>query len=479
MRIPETAKIIFESAEIINIERKSKELAKFFFNCNMDKNSRVGVLLNRSPILIISILALMRMGIPFIGIDHLLPSKRIEYIIEDSNLTHIVTDYRQNFSNGNKNLNVIYINNYKELGVDNEDIILNVNNNIIYMIYTSGSSGVPKGISIKKCSFYTFVNSISKILNFLPKQKMLCITSVNFDIFLLESIIPLLLGMTIVLGGQNEINNPKKIHQLIVKNAIDIIQITPSRIRLLLEFNSEFFSNTTISKILIGGEPLSLSVLQNIKRTTNAEIYNLYGPSETTIWSTVSNLTNQEDVNIGLPIDGTRIYILGEEFKPVKNGDIGEICIAGSGLAEGYINNNKLTKEVFCDNSNYIKERFYRTGDLGKFENGNLIYCGRKDNQIKLRGYRIELEEIEFNINNISGIVNSVAIVKNDLLFVLYCGTTSQHTIRSNLKQLLPHYMIPNFIIKIENIPLTYNGKIDRKKTLNFLEEICNGKNKQ
>ncbi len=286
-------------------------------------------------------------------------------------------------------------------------------------------------------------------------------------------------GLTVVLANEDEQRNPKLMAKLIHDNAVDMIQMTPSRMQLLLNHDKDLSCLKNVKEIMIGGEPFPLKLLQTLQNKTSAKIYNMYGPTETTIWSTVSDLTHKNRIDIGHPIINTEIYILDDNLSILSNGQAGEICIAGKGLAKGYVGRNDLTAEKFICLPQKPDIRVYCTGDVGMYlPDGDLVCLGRTDNQIKIRGHRIELEEIEAHLNQIEGIDQSVVIVlqtneTDKVLEAFYISDSniSSKDIAEHLSAKLPLYMIPSAFKRVERFILNTNGKIDRNRVLEC-EEI-------
>ncbi|WP_051132026.1 non-ribosomal peptide synthetase [Ruminiclostridium papyrosolvens] len=272
--------------------------------------------------------------------------------------------------------------------------------------------------------------------------------------------------------------NPKLLNELIIQNHVDMLQSTPSRMQLLLRYDEELQGLKYLKEIMVGGEPLPTSLLERLKCLSNAKIYNLYGPTETTVWSTLKDVSLCSSINIGKPICNTQIYIVDENsgLQPVT--EEGELCIAGDGLARGYLNRPELTEEKFVANPFNPGSKMYRTGDLAQWlPDGNIEFLGRIDNQIKLNGYRIELEEIEYQLLKHHSIKEAVVIAKegkegNKFLCAYFMSDIElQDTVlKEYLSKSLPQYMIPPYFMRLEKFPLTPNGKMDRK----WLPEIQN-----
>lgn len=445
-----------------------------------EKNvSLVGVLCERTPMLLYLIKSLFDYGIAFVTIDSQLPIERMNYIIKDSNLSCIIT--QKKFDEILSGVNKIYID--EDYTFSSLEVECCHDNDIAYVLYTSGSTGNPKGVEVTREGLFNFFEGMAEVIEFSAGKRIACFTTVSFDIFLLESLFALHRGLVVVLANEKEQSNPKLMADLIKNNYIDMIQMTPSRMQLLYNYDKELRCFEFVKDIMIGGEKFPIHLLHTLQMKTRANIYNMYGPTETTIWSTVSNLTKKKEVNIGLPILNTQIYILDEMLVTVPDGEIGEICIAGKGLAKGYINKKELTNEKFVYLQDKTNIRVYRTGDLGKvLPTGELEYVGRLDNQVKIRGYRIELEEIETCINRCDGIEQSVVVASQyGESFVLEAYYTSKKGVevddlREFLSKFLPEYMIPHIYKQVSHFFFTTSGKIDRARIKECPEETSKDK---
>jgi len=422
------------------------------------KIKRVALIMKRSPKLLYLIYYFFKNDITFIPIDADYPVNRVEYILNDSRPDLILSDLNIN-------------NRYDKT----EEINCA---QTAYILYTSGSTGNPKGVVIPKAALFNFIEGISEIIDFTPGKRIACLTTVSFDIFFLESIMALYKGLTVVLANENEQRNPKLMATLIQDYSVDMIQITPSRMQLLLNHDKELSCLKNVKEIMIGGEPFPLNLLRTLKDKTTAKIYNMYGPTETTIWSTVSNLTHKDRIDIGHSIKNTEVYIVNESLSILPNGQAGEICIAGKGLAKKYVGRDKLTADKFVYLPQKPDVRIYRTGDMGCYlPDGNLECLGRTDNQVKIRGHRIELEEIESHLNQVNGINQSVVIAletseTDKILEAFYISDNAldPKDITDYLSAKLPEYMIPAIFKRVQNFIQTANGKIDRKRILECVE---------
>ncbi|SCX87973.1 amino acid adenylation domain-containing protein [Paenibacillus polysaccharolyticus] len=471
--------IIFEN-ERINYNDfllRVDDLAESLSNSGLS-NKTILLAVPRSIELLISIFAILKNKSTYIPIDLSYPKDRINYIIADSSCDYVLTTVENAgmFSDSN----VFFIDNEPSHAINSLKQALTENPvslNPAYIIYTSGSTGNPKGVMIGEDSLVNFVDVMSEACGLDDGKKIICLTTVSFDIFFLESVMALCKGMTVILANTRESTNPKAIYELISKYEIDVVQMTPSRARMLLNFNEKALEN--VQDIIIGGESFPINLLEDIRGNTKATIYNVYGPTEATVWATVSNVTHENEITIGKPLRNYEIFILDDSLQKVEPGEVGEICIAGVALSLGYYNKEQLTSERFVVVNDLQNRKIYRTGDYGKYiSNGNIKYIGRMDNQVKIRGYRVEVEEIEKVIYDSQLVSQAIVIVHTvnsiNSLWVYYCSDSMQNAdeLKRFLKEKLPDYMIPNKFIEIQSMPQTPNGKIDRNALKNMEIDI-------
>ena len=423
-------------------------------------NIKTALIMRRTPDLIFAMCMCLERNNTVIPIDPAYPKKHIDYIIKDSAPDEIISD----------------IDSYNDLFQEKQSNI--TQNDVAYILYTSGSTGHPKGVEVTYEALSNFIEGISETIDFSHGKRIACLTTISFDIFFLESIVALNKGLTVVLADEEEQRNPKLMAKFIQDNAVDIVQMTPSRMQLLLNYDKELICLKSVKEIMIGGEAFPFGLLQTLQEKTTARIYNMYGPTETTIWSTISNLTYKDHIDIGRPIKNTEIYIMDDSLTLLPSGQIGEICIGGKGLAKGYVGRDDLTAEKFIYLPQKPNVRVYRTGDMGRhLPDGDLEYLGRTDNQVKIRGHRVELEEIESHLNQIEGIHQAVVIAletneTEKILQAFYTSdaTLNQKEITDYLSSKLPEYMIPVRFKRVESFLQTENGKIDRKRVLQCVE---------
>lgn len=460
-KFPENTAIVYKgrqfSYEYIN-ERSNKVAWYLINNFNIGSGDLVAVIMDRSEKMIITLLGVLKAGGAYIPIDPEFPKGRIDYMVEDSNPKVIVTD--------------TIIEDILSTDISCENPIRSIESkNLAYVIYTSGSTGKPKGTLITHGNVVNFIKGITDRIDFNIDKTILSVTTFSFDIFVLESFLPLSIGQKIVLANNEEQSDPYALWELIEKNSVDMIQTTPSRMKMLTSENPLLSKLPQLTDIMVGGEAFPQQLLDKLKSSYNGNIFNMYGPTETTVWSTLSNLNESDFVHIGKPIANTQIYILDSNKQLVPQGVFGELYISGKGVSLGYLNKPELTKEKFIENPFNSKDRIYHTGDSARWlKDGNIEFRGRLDNQVKIRGYRIELGEIEHVLTSHSSITTSLIIDKEDangdkFLIAYYVSNSDidQSELRHFLGKSLPAYLIPSYFISITSIPLLPNGKTDRK----------------
>lgn len=441
--------LVFEGKSLSykELNEKANSVAHYLVNEKKIKEGDiVGIKIRRSIDLIIAILAVSKTRAAYLPIDPTFPEDRINYIINDSKAKIVLDDISD-------------VNYTKK-----EDLKIPFSEQSpFYVLYTSGSTGNPKGVVITNKNITNFVHGINKEINVRQEDNVLSITTVSFDIFELELWVPLLNGAKIVLANDKEKLNPYLLNKLCKKNNVNIMQTTTSIYSSLIydKNNQDMFCNMT--KILIGGEKVTSNVIKKLKQITTAKIFNVYGPTETTIWSSVGAIDDANDINVGKPISNTKMHILDKKRRELPIGIPGELHISGEGVAKGYLNNEELTnKAFFSDNLN----RYYATGDLAYIDfNLKLKILDRIDLQVKINGRRIEIEEIEKVIYNTGLVKNVVVILKNNKLVCVYRGKIDDiEKLKNEISKVLPYYMIPNSFYELETFPMTENKKVDRKR---------------
>lgn len=458
---PNKVALVFENEQYTyeELEIKVNKLANYLRT--FGKNEVMGIMMDRSSELIISILAVLKSGAGYLPIDPTYPEDRIKYIIDDSHVKYILTEEKYVSMCPVQSILVDNLNSYQKY----EKFDTNQTpNDISYMIYTSGSTGRPKGVMLKQSSVVNFIYAMCDRMP-LKDKTVVSITTMCFDIFVFESLLPLCTGMKVVMASNEEQNNPILLNKLCLKNNVQVIQTTPSKFKLLMTDNPEYLKHLDV--ISLAGEPFPLDLLNSIRKVSPARVFNMYGPTETTVGSTLKELTNSKNITIGTPLANTHILVLDNDMNFVPYNVPGMLYIGGDGVSIGYMNNPNLTAKRYLD---YNGEKIYNSGDLVKLlPNGELECLGRSDFQVKVRGLRIELGEIENAICAYKGVKEAVVTVKKvnerDILcgYFVADGRVPYSTLKKNLSKKLPNYMVPSYLLQIETFAFTPNGKIDRK----------------
>jgi amino acid adenylation domain-containing protein len=476
---PNNIALKFNNEELTytQLNQKANQLAAVLIENGVKLNDKVAISLDRSAELVVALLAIIKAGATYIPLDPIFPINRINYMLEDSVAVVLLTSntYKERYASNAKEiiLDDIWAGliNYPATDPD----VKVKGEGLIYILYTSGSTGQPKGVQIKHHNVVNFLYSMQKEPGLTAADKLLAVTTISFDIAGLELWLPLITGAQIVLADAAAAKDGNALLGIIKKEKITVMQATPYTWRIMLEAG---WDKEKI-KVICGGEALPMDLAQRIlDRATS--LWNVYGPTETTIWSTLKQITaNDGFISIGKPIDNTRIYILDKFQNPLIAGAAGEIYIGGEGIAHGYLNQHELTAEKFVSDP-FLDEpgaKMYRTGDLGTFlPDGNLMYLSRIDAQVKIRGYRIETGEIEFNLAKEDSIKQAVVIARADsngvdklAAYVILKDAQNQgdseliQQWRNNLRASVPDYMVPDNFVVIDAMPMTPNGKVDKK----------------
>lgn len=463
------------------LNKDANKLAHYIKNNNiLTKNKAIGIFIEPSIDMVISVLAIQKLGVPYVPIDVSYPYKRIKYMIKDSKISCILSLKKNIEKIESFDINILLLDkinyyNFKDTNLSSK------NSDIMYILYTSGSTGVPKGVEVYQKGVINYLNySCDNYLNKISDNKnpaSFIYLPLAFDASVTSLYSPLMMGRSIVIPSKKGLEIFDDI--LVQKNKFDFVKITPAHLLILKErMDFRHFKNWTKS-LIIGGEALTLQHLAFLKKINiNWTIINEYGPTETVVGSSTFSFTLNshvpDKIPIGKAIYNTIIYIIDKGGNLLPNGEVGEIVIGGDGVAKGYLNKKELTEEKFLENFILPGNRVYKTGDLGTYqEDGNLIYNGRIDEQVKIRGYRIEISEIEANLKKIPGILEAVVIIKENKLNMksLEAFFTSEKDldisiIKKKLSKSLPIYMLPSKFLRVEKIPITSNGKIDKKSLL-------------
>ena len=464
------------------LDIKANQLAHKLISEGIKKSDVVGVCLNPSDELIIAMLAIIKLGAIYLPIDFQMPRKRLEYIIDDSEMKLIIyskdkTDYVPS------TCRCLFFDDYNSAGLEMcsenaVDVALS-ENDPVYIIYTSGTTGMPKGVKVPNRGILNYNEWFRDYAELKTGDKTVLTSSYAFDLGYTGLYSALLNGLELNVLRKEEYTNPDLLLDYLNDNNITYMKTTPSFMKIIIDNNK--FLNGAFSKVrllLFGGENINLSDIQRIHGLyPNLVIANHYGPTETTIGvvSTKIDFEKFEEYKetpvIGKAINNTDVYIMNDYMDIMPFGFIGELYISGKSVSIGYVNNTELTSEKFVADP-YNKGSFmYKTNDLAKMlSDGSIVFYGRSDNQVKIHGYRVEKSEIEYALKQHSGIDDAVVVVKSDETgnyIVAYLVSSEENDVaelRSFLSNYLADYMIPKYFIAIDRIPITENGKIDYRK---------------
>ncbi len=398
VRTPNQLALVFEQQELTygELNFRANQLAHYLKELGIGPDVLVGLYVQRSIEMVVGMLGVLKAGGAYVPIDPSYPSARIALVVEDSHLGFILTTDEIRAALPASAARVISLDGDAEAiaALSPAAVPPSANkNNLAYVIYTSGSTGKPKGVMVEHRNAVNFFAGMDRIIG-VESGAWLAVTSISFDISALELLWTLTRGFKVVVHGEG---NSGKIPAEILRHGVTHLQLTPSLLRALVSDPQSLNALGKLKKILIGGEALPASLIASLRQSFTGEIYNMYGPTETAIWSTVFRVQEQRSsIPIGKPIVNTQVYVLDSRLQLVPPGGIGNLLIGGDGVVRGYLNRPDLTAERFVNNPFRQEGKLYRTGDLARFlADGNLEFMGRADFQVKIRGFRIELGEIE------------------------------------------------------------------------------------
>jgi len=471
---PENIAIEFNNIETTyrELDKKTNQIAHYFVNQGLKSGDVIGVSLSRSTDLIATLIAVLKCGAAYVPLDPNFPKERLEFMLQDSEAKYIIT---------NKKTNIVFPDSIKTIIL--EDLLSNLpiqpetplditvsQESIAYILYTSGSTGKPKGVPIIQKNLVNLLCSLAKEPGIKESDKQLAIITISFDAAFVELFLPLLNGASVVMVDSETARDGALLLDILKSKKITMLQATPTTWEMLLESNWDEKLNLLA---VCGGEALTTELAKKLLSKCDT-VWNVYGPTEATIVSTVKKITVEDEIiSIGKPIDNYQIYILNSNGQLVPPGVVGEIAISGQGVAKGYLKRENLTKEKFIINK-FNSKLTYLTGDLGKLlPNGDIDCLGRSDHQVKIRGYRIELGEIEQTLESINNIKSAVVLGHNDRLIAYVIQENfidvDLNTVKewkNYLASQLPEYFVPYDIKILKEFPTTPNGKIDKNALL-------------
>ena len=476
-RTPDAVALVFEDQELTyrELNARANKLAHYLRRLGVGAETLVGIFVERSLEMVVGVLGILKAGGAYVPLDPTFPKERLAFMLEDAQVSLLLTQGRMVEALPQHTAQLVCLDaGWQAITQESEDNPLGEvkADNLAYVIYTSGSTGRPKGVQIEHRGVVNLLHFVREQPGLMEKDTLLSVTTLSFDIVVSELFLPLSVGARVVVVSHEVASDGKKLLETLIASGATFLQPTPITWRLLLEAG---WSGSDQLKMVSTGEALPRE-LANRLLPKGVSLWNLYGPTETTIWSTAYQVDSENGViPIGRPIANTQIYILDQHLQLVPVGVAGELHIGGEGLARGYLNRPELTVEKFVPNpfNDDPGELLYKTGDLARYlPDGNIECLGRIDYQVKIRGFRIELGEIEEVLSGHVAVGEAVAVVQEDESvdgrLVAYVVPSTEQTpttskLRRFLKEKLPEYMVPSAFVILDILPLTPNGKVDRQ----------------
>lgn len=479
LRTPDAIAVVFENKQLTysELNAKANRLAHYLVKQGAKEGTIVAMCLHRSIDMVVALLAISKSGATYLPLDPIYPKARLGLILDDAKPLIMVSESSMAGNLPETEARIVLLDNKDEYSNESSGNLRfgNVHNNA-YILYTSGSTGKPKGVMVKQHAVINLICSMSRSLNVTAQDILLAATTISFDIAEMEIYLPLFNGAKLVIASEDTAMNVELLKTRIDETGATLFQATPVTFRMLV---LRGWKGKQDLKLVCGGEAFSKELARELLSRCR-EVWNGYGPTETTIYSVIKKL-NPEDavgegyVPIGRPIDNTRLLVLNSKLQPVPVGIAGELYIGGEGVSAGYLNLPEISAGRFVPDpySRNPESRIYKTGDLVHyFPDGNLMYLNRVDSQVKIRGFRIETGEIESAISQFDGIRANTVIAREDeqgekILVVYYVTDKNsgldEAGLRQYLKEKLPEYMVPSALVRMEKLPLTANNKVDRK----------------
>lgn len=460
-----------------DLDEASSRIASALQAQGVGRGARVGLCLHRSAQLIIAQWATLKCGWTYVPLDPSYPRERLAFMARDAGLTMLITEPALADDLG-WTQEICPILEIDAALADHTAVVTPsvtpLPSDSAYVIYTSGSTGQPKGVVISHRAVANFLQSMASEPGIEETDRVLAITTLSFDIAVLELLLPWSVGACVVMATQDQVTDAEALRGLIADHEITLMQATPSTWRMLIDAG---WQGSPRLRALVGGEPLSRELAANLLLRCR-EVWNMYGPTETTVWSTCWRVDAPQSggISLGHPIANTQVYVIDERWQACPIGVPGEICIGGSGLADGYFGRPELTNEKFIiadPLATGIATRLYRTGDRGRWRfDGALEHLGRLDTQVKIRGHRIELGEIEARLAQHAAVRRALVTTRQssegDVRLIAYVvpvdAMPDPAELRTFLRERLPDYMLPQRFIPLATIPTLPNGKTDLKR---------------
>jgi amino acid adenylation domain-containing protein len=461
------------------LERRSNQLARYLGQLGVLPGMRVGLCLERSVDMMAGLLGILKAGASYVPLDPSYPAARLQHMMEDSQAVVLVTLEKLRSAVPASNARVVCLD-AEAIAISRqsaEAVQVNVSGeHIAYVIYTSGSTGKPKGVQISHRAVVNLLHSMQMEPGIDQDDVLVAVTTLSFDIAALELFLPLSVGARLVIATREQASSGAELLELLQRSRATMMQATPATWQMLLDAS---WKGNPALKMLCGGEALARGLADRLLQV-RGELWNMYGPTETTIWSSTGRVKpGTGAVTLGLPIANTQFHVLDQHLRQTPLGVPGELYIGGMGLAAGYLNQPEMTREKFvADPFSAAKGgRLYRTGDLVRWKmGGELVFLGRTDHQVKVRGFRIEAGEIEACIAKHPEVKETAVVAREDgkgsrylVAYVVPRAVRAGQAgplpsnLRTHLQQSLPEYMQPSAIVRLEELPRTPNGKVDRK----------------
>jgi amino acid adenylation domain-containing protein len=471
-RTPDSTAVTFEGESLSyrELNERANRLARRLLALGVGADSLVGVCVERSVEMVVALLGVMKAGGAYVPLDPSYPQERLAFMLEDSAARVLVTQRRLLGALPAVGAQVLCLDDAQEDG-DGTNLDVHVMPwQVAYTIYTSGSTGRPKGVQVPHRALTNFLETMRDEPGMGDSDVLVAVTSLSFDIAALELYLPLTLGARLVLASRDEASDARLLSRLLSDSGATVMQATPSTWSMLLDSGWRAQG----LKALCGGEALPKELASRLVES-GARLWNMYGPTETTIWSSAEEVSASDIITIGRPIANTRLYVVDERMRPAPVGVSGELLIGGDGLARGYLKRPALTAEKFIPDpfSGEAGARLYRTGDVARrLADGRVECMGRNDEQVKIRGHRIELGEVEAALESHPQVGRAVAAAKGAgggrrLVAYVVCAAGAEvpgaAELRGHVRARLPEYMAPSAFVVLDALPLTPNGKVDRK----------------
>ena len=455
------------------LDRRSGQLASYLQNLNIEGDALVAISLERSLDMVVATLAVLKTGAAYLPIDQTYPNARIQHMIEDSGCRNVISHSRLADKLPTTDTQMIWLDK-ESTAIEKLPELPAVNSlspqDTAYIIYTSGSTGRPKGVRIRHSNVTNFLNSMQMTPGITSEDRLVAVTTLSFDIAVLEIWLPLISGATSIIASSEDATDGERLRHLLESEDATLMQATPVTWRLLVNTG---WKGSSSFKALCGGESMPPDLASDLHQRTG-ELWNMYGPTETTVWSSCYQVTEPgKTILIGKPVANTTMYVLDSKKRLSYPGVVGELFIGGEGVAAGYHERDELNKEKFLQDPFRENERIYSTGDAARiFADGNIECLGRIDNQVKVRGHRIELGEIESKLNDHPSIrqsaVTTAEFGSNDNRIVAYLECYENQLVENTdlrdwLRRDLPPFMVPQMFVTMDQLPLTPNGKLDKQ----------------